>query len=190
MQQKSNSSAESNTRDSTGGKSAARSSVSDFVKTIVDSYQLALREKSITIETDLELVQTNFDGDIVDSVTRSLIENAMNKMPNGGVISLTLIDGNHQWELEVADSDGMAFNSFAEANLNIDKSKQDRPLDLTNAQQDLPVIIPFQETESLRRARSAAISLGGQIQIWDCPQGGTAHVFVAPKPINSRNIAK
>lgn len=170
-----------------GADSATTNSVSDFVKTIIDSYMPQLRHQSISIETDLESVKATFDGASVRSITNSLIENAINKMPNGGVISLTLIDGKHQWELEVADSEGMAFNDYGPAM----PSNNGLPLlsfaSSVKAESDknkLPRIVPVSESESLRRAQLAATSIGGQIQIWDCPQGGTAHVFVAPKPRN------
>lgn len=161
--------------------------VGEFVRTIVEAYEPQLRQNSIEIETDFEPIKTSFNGDLVRSITYSLIENAAQKMPNGGVISLTLIDGNHQWELEVADSEEIAFGD-TESNNDLGGFALANPKsNVSPAETDLPKIVPVTESDSLRRAQLAATSHGGQIQIWDCPQGGTAHVFVAPKQRNANS---
>jgi len=126
-----------------------------------------MKQQKIILETDLDTFDAFINPKLLHSAAAALVENAIEAMPNGGEISITLIDGKHQWELEVADSFGMAFNSF---------ERKNQPTDDT-----LPVVIPFPQTERLRNAHRAAMAHGGQIQTWSCPQGGTAHVLVIPR---------
>jgi len=150
--------------------------VGEFVKTIFDSYHETFENQSVIVDFDFENVTAPFDVQLIKEATRSLIQNAIEKMPNGGTISATLIDGQHQWELEIADSSGAKFNPFDE------KAKPERQTESSDSTaHDLPVIIPFPESDSLRNAHRSAIAHHGHIQTWDCPQGGTAHVLVIPK---------
>ena len=141
--------------------------VKQFIDEILEKYRPRLTQQKINIETDLDTFDAEFHPSLLHSAAAALVENAIGSMPNGGEISVTLIDGKHQWELEVADSLGMAYNSF--------EKESEKPA------KTLPVIIPFAETEKLRDAHRAAIAQGGQIQSWNCPQGGTANVLVIPR---------
>lgn len=141
--------------------------VGPFITQVLESYQSTLHRHSISLELDFDPLVAWFDSSLVRKATQSLLDNAIASMPNGGEISITLIDGDHQWELEIADTKGMAFNSFQ--------------VESPNEDTDLPMIIPFPETELLRTAHRAALDHGGHVQTWNCPQGGTAHALVIPK---------
>lgn len=152
--------------------------VDELVQSTVESCQQQFAKSSIKIELDLENVEAAIDKEMVRETTKLLLDNATEKMIDGGTISVTLIDGEHQWELEVADTDGMAYHPFGHSQ---DTAKASRTPTTENDNKDLPVILQFPSTESLRTAYRLAAQHGGQIQTWDCPQGGTAHVLVVPK---------
>ena len=153
--------------------------VNEVVESTVASCRLQFERSSINVELDLEKVEAKIDQELVRTTTKLLLENASEKMLNGGTISITLIDGAHQWELEVADSNGMAYHPFGHSDNQPSQTRQKQ--DNSKTDEDLPVIIQFPSTDSLREAYRTAAQHGGQIQTWDCPQGGTAHVWVVPK---------
>ena len=148
--------------------------IGDRVETIVESCQSDFVKFGIVVEFDFEPIYASVDPEMLSSATIALLKNAITKMPNGGQITVTLIDGKHQWELEIADTSGMAFNPFESYDDSSYLSKDD-------AKNSLPTIIPFPDYEHLRNALRAALACGSQIQTFDCPQGGTAHVLVVPK---------
>lgn len=160
--------------------------VDQLVQSTVESYQPQFTKSSINVELDLENVEAAIDREMVRETTKLLLDNATEKMlAGGGTISVTLIDGEHQWELEVADTDGMAYHPFGHSN--DDSAAINQPK--ANENEDLPVILQFPSTESLRQAYRLAAQHGGQIQTWDCPQGGTAHVLVVPKRPNRNSFS-
>ena len=152
-----------------------------IVQSTVDSCRLKFERNSINVELDLEEVEAPIDRELVRKTTQLLLENASEKMLNGGTISITLIDGEHQWELEVADSKGMAYQPFGHTDDETLNSNRHNKVDSSKNEDDLPVIIQFPATDALRNAYRTAAQYGSQIQTWDCPQGGTAHVWVVPK---------
>ena len=78
--------------------------VAEAVATAVDHIRPVCLKKNITIETDLDGTHVQADQNLVVPATASLLTNAINAMPAGGVLSVTLVDTDSQWELEVADS--------------------------------------------------------------------------------------
>lgn len=153
-------------------KSAAYRSVSvdQLVMEVIESQRHEFFDRNIQVETDLASVETLADSQLVKAAFASLIGNATELMETGGELTVTLIDSSHQWELEVADS-----------------CPVESPPNTEAAESDLPTLIPFPQTEHLRNAHRAAMSHGGQVQTWDCPQGGTAHVLVIPKSQPNHN---
>lgn len=153
--------------------SAKTVSINKLVQDVIDSHQPELSERNIVIETDLATVKAVADLQLIRTACDALINHANELMKNGGELSITLIDGNHQWELEVADNAGRFPTSQLELNLMFSEPGSEAD--------EVPTILPFPRSEHLRKAYSAASSHGGQLQTWDCPQGGTAHVLVIPK---------
>ena len=156
-------------------RAGQRKSVANLVRELLDGYHTQFESRNIMLDVDFDPIESAFDDSLIRAATISLLENAIDSMPDGGELSVTLIDGNHQWELEVADTMGMAFNSFEQGS----KTGSNEP----------PEVIPFPETDRLRTAHRAALAHGGQIQTWNCPQGGTAQVLVVPKPPEQINRA-
>ena len=142
-------------------------SVESLVRQLLQTFHSQFESQSIALELDLDPIESAVEPQLIHSAVNSLLENAIESMPNGGELSVTLIDGSHQWELEIADSQGMAFNTYDDSE--------------TKQSADLPVVLPSPETERLRNAHRAAMAHGGNIQTWNCPQGGTAQVLVVPK---------
>ena len=134
---------------------------------ILDRYRPQMAGQNILLETDFDSVEALIATSKIHSIVTALIENALEPMSHGGEISVTIIDGKYQWELEVADSFGMAFG-------NADPLPR-------NSDEKLPTILPFPESQQLRDAHRTAISLGAQIETWNCPQGGTARVLTVPR---------
>ena len=149
-------------------RSGQQNSVANFVRDLLNDYHTQFESRNIKLDVDFDPIESAFDDSLIRAATISLLENAIDSMPTGGELSVTLIDGNHQWELEIADTLGMAFNPFERE----PKTDSNEPRE----------IIPFPETDRLRAAHRAALAHGGQIQTWNCPQGGTAQVLVVPKP--------
>ena len=161
--------------------------VGQLIHDVLEQYRPQMAKKNVLLETDFDIFNAFVDPNQLHSIVAALVENALRPMTKGGEISVTLIDGKHQWELEVADSFGMAFSSF-EPTVNEDQVNEDQVNeDQVNEDQvnedheGLPLIIPFPESEELRTAHRVAISQGAQIETWNCPQGGTAHVLTVPR---------
>ena len=146
--------------------------VGQLIHDVLEQYRPQMAKKNVLLETDFDIFNSFVDPNQLHSIVAALVENALRPMTKGGEISVTLIDGKHQWELEVADSFGMAFSSF-EPTVNEYLEIED--------QEGLPLIIPFPESEELRTAHRVAISQVAQIETWNCPQGGTAHVLTVPR---------
>lgn len=157
-------------------------SIDSLVQEMIDSYQSEFFEKNIVVETDLSQINAVGDAELIKSAFASLIGNAQELMAKGGSLTVTLVDGNHQWELEVADNINEAYSELKSVDAD---EKKEAEGDGSVAAEELPTVIPFPKTEHLRNATRAAMSHGGHVQSWECPQGGTAYVLVIPKPRNS-----
>lgn len=142
-------------------------SIGQVITDLLDTYQTLLLRKNISLVKDFDDIVAQFDVQLVSAATRALVDNSIQSMPLGGELSAILIDGKHQWELEIADTVWPSKNSIV------------RQMAADDSQP--PAILPFPENEYLRAAHRAAIAHGGQVQTWNCPLGGTAHVLVIPK---------
>ncbi len=149
------------------GDKAYAQNIGQLIQDVLESYRPEMTNKNVLLETDFDSVEACVATSKIKSIVSSLIENALEPMTHGGEISVTLIDGKYQWELEVADSLGMPLG-------NVETTAH-------HADQMLPLIIPFPASKQLRDAHRTAISQGAQIDTWNCPQGGTAHVLTVPR---------
>ena len=141
--------------------------IGQLIHDVLEYYRPQMADKNVSLETDFDTVEAFVATAQIHSIVAALIENALQPMTQGGEISVTLIDGKYQWELEVADSFEMAFSGVAST---------DPPTDDV-----LPRIVQFPQSEQLRFAHRTAISQGAQIETWNCPQGGTAQVLTVPR---------
>jgi hypothetical protein len=137
-------------------------------------------KKNITIETDLDGTHVQADQNLVVPATASLLTNAINAMPAGGVLSVTLVDTDSQWELEVADS-GRSPSRF---NAPENTSNENTPNEIA---EHPPVFIEFLSHQALHEVGLLAQAHSGNMQTYPCPLGGSAHVLIVPKFANSTN---
>ncbi len=158
----------------------SNNSLSDFVRQIASGYKNLCQSRNITLELDIDEVSTAYDKKTTHSAIIAMIENAIDSMPNGGELEATLIDGNGQWELEIADS-----GSQSSVPSNTDSQTQPSS---EVADSDLFHVAPFQANQHLRRLNNISILLNATVQTWNCPLGGTAHVLVVPKSSHRQDV--
>ena len=155
-------------------------SIAAITNDLLLSFQDRFAKQNIVLETDLSQLDSKINSSLFRTVVCSLIENAIDAMPNGGELTITLLGDQHHWELEIADSGAGQSGRWGE----------DRPqLKIYSEDENLRRIIAVPVSAHLHKAQQAAMKHGCQIQSWDCPQGGTAHVLVVPKEIPRRSRA-
>ena len=145
-------------------------SVCELTRNIIQSYANEMNRRKISVEADLCSVTADVHRAVIHSAVSQMVENAIQCMPDGGQISITLIDGQYQWELEVADSVGEICERGSSTDATLPPKTQSNPT--------LRIYAPG---GTLNRVRNAADVHGGQVQSWVCPQGGTANVLVIPR---------
>ena len=143
-------------------------SIDQLTEGILTDFETQLESNNIRVDKDLP----NFSADVyprfIHAAVCQLIENAIQQMPSGGELNVTLIEGERCWELEVADSLP-----------NPQMRKHNSPTALPHTM--LPRIAGIEPDLKLEVAQHAADLHGGHVQSWDCPQGGTANVLVIPR---------
>ena len=145
--------------------------INHLTKDLVASFTSRFERQNIRVETDLPEVKADVIPEVIHRAVANLIENAIDAMPKGGELLVTLVDCRHQWELEVADTSSIP--KVGEA-----PTSRDRELKLKSE----PIRLQAEcSPERLEIANSAAMVHGGQVQTWECPQGGTANVLVIPR---------
>jgi K+-sensing histidine kinase KdpD len=142
--------------------------VSKLVDKVLYKLHPEIESGCVSVDVDTTELLAPIDCGTIEAAINNLIRHAINIMPRGGELSVTLIDGNYQWELEVADSSKSisASNSFSP---------------LASELGQLPRLMPQVIDQYLVDAHRLALRHGGQIQTWECPQGGMANVLVVPK---------
>ena len=151
-------------------------SVTQLVSDLVNMHRSDFERHAIRIEMDMQPIRATVDSGLIRTALSGLILNAIDSTPPGGEVTITTIDGVHQWEIEVADSSHVGRNRDL---LELDIGGDFEDL-------DIPVLVPFPRSDNLRNAYRAAFKHEGQIQCWECPQGGMAYVLVIPR----RRIAR
>ena len=151
-------------------------SIDHLVREIIDRHRVAWLKNEIRFESDLAKINVKANPKLIQEAVEALISHANEKLVRGCELSFTLIDDLHQWELEVADNVGEFPKSQVEwdAVFSVPMEKSET---LTTA-------LPFPNSPYLNKAYEAALLHGGQLQTWDCPQGGRAYVLVIPKLIH------
>ena len=149
-----------------------RISISRLINEIVLSLSEHFTSHRITVELDVQPLEVQANLPLIQSALKSLVQNALQSMTQGGELSVTLIDGPHQWELEVADT---STNRLVESSILKDQSSEPtQPTSFAIEAADM-------DRESLREVYAAADAHGGHVQTWNCPSGGTANVLIIPK---------
>jgi hypothetical protein len=145
-------------------------SIRNCVLQALNQQQIVIDLLRLTTEIDLDEIPVESASPAARAVIDAFIKRLIESVHPGTSVSVSLIDGNHQWELEVA-------GHFKEME-QVDPSSFDRPR-LFDAQRE-PV---NQDLQSL------AIECGGAVERWNCPQGGSALVLVMLKSQLGRNSA-
>lgn len=140
--------------------------ISQLIQQVLFKLHPDIEQSNVNVETDVSELVAPVHPEMIAAAIQNLVKHAIHTMPDGGEISVTLIDGNYQWELEIADSssDGSSPNRRFEGH-----------------DSGFPIAIPHIIDQYLVDAHRLAMRHGGQIQTWDCPQGGIANVLVIPK---------
>lgn len=146
-------------------------SVTDLISDTLDDVKPLLVERNIQMDLDLQPIEAVYDRRLIGLVVANLVRNAIDACPSGMELSVTTIDGPHQWELEVADSSEYVDSCQSAIGTLSDDS----------GNPGLPRVIPFPHTEFLRAAYRAAFAHGCRIQNWRCPLGGMAYVLTVPR---------
>lgn len=171
-------------KDSKSGKDQAearRISISRMVQDLVLSLGDHLASSHITVDLDIQPLEAVADPSQIQNAMKGLVRNALRAMPRGGELSVTLIDGPYQWELEVADTSTNRFVEEALASATPDAEPGNETSNSLASQAATPVPDAAWDNEDLAVVQRVADAHGGQLQTWNCPLGGTANVLVIPR---------
>lgn len=149
----------------------SNNSLSDFVRQIVSGYRNKCESKNVSLVLDLEEVSAPYDQKLVHRAVAAMVENAIESMPQGGELEATLINAEHQWELEIADS-GEQKSEAAGCEIPTDG--------------DLPRITGVEASHQIGMLNQLSVLMNATVQSWNCPLGGTANVLVVPKQSNEK----
>lgn len=142
--------------------------LSDFVRQIVSGYRNTCDSKNVSMVLDLEEVSAPYDRKLVHRAVAAMVENAIEAMPQGGELEATLINAEHQWELEIADSGEQ-------------KSQTESETSAAPGGGDLPKIVGVKDSDQMGMLNQLSVLMNATVQSWNCPLGGTANVLVVPK---------
>jgi len=149
----------------------SNNSLSDFVRQVVSGYRNTCESNNVSLVLDLEEVSAPYDRKLVHRAVAAMVENAIDSMPNGGELEATLINAEHQWELEIADSG--------------EQQSQSEP-ETTSTKSDLPRIAGVDVSPQIGMLNQLSVLMNATVQSWNCPLGGTANVLVVPKPLTNK----
>ena len=155
--------------------SNGRVDVDQAIQRGVQRVQDRCDRRRIAIHLDLIPVQAAVDAEELAWVIDRLLDQAIERMPGGGELSITLVDTRFQWELEIADSAPMAHRVWYH-----DSGKPSGTA-LVHA---IPII-----HDDLETVHQIASRWNGVVQSCICPQGGTAHILVVPHLASSARAA-
>ncbi len=164
-------------------------SLADATRTAVNHIRQTCDDNNIKIETDIDGVDLQVSPALIIPAVAYLLTNAIAAMPQGGELSITLVETPSQWELEVADS-GHSPSRFQTALAIEDRQttpgvqdNQDGKGDQDAACHDPeePTILRFESHRTLLVVDQLAQAHNGTVQTYRCPLGGTAHVLIVPK---------
>ena len=151
--------------------------VNHLTRNVIESFLKRFESQKVEVDADIEPVTADVDPKVIHRAVSQLLENALQSMPDGGNINVTLINGRHHWELEVADSVGQIYGTAWKSEIDLNDQKH---------QMNLKRVAP--ENPELQQVRSVAAHYGGHIRSFVCPQGGTAHVMVIPRRRNELSL--
>ncbi len=143
-----------------GDKKTDVISVDALTLNVLNRLACEIQNKSILVEKQLPRVCARVVPSVLDRGIAQMIENAITTTPAGGVVHITLVPGNDDWELEVADSVRNRFEKRGDEAA----EREDQLAHRSNS-----VL-----------AETAASMHGGEFRSFRCPMGGTAKVLRIP----------
>lgn len=159
---------------------AGSDSVRNVLVQLLAELQPEIHARKVHVELDLDEVAIQPAGPFpaqpastrrpqIIAAIRGLLADAIESAAYDGDLSVTLIDTDNAWELELA------------------VSAQPQPPGWTRDSEDaadtgpLDCLVPGLRGKNFSISNRVANECGGQVQFLECPQGGSARVLVMPK---------
>ena len=153
----------------TTNEGGPKHSVTDLVQQIGTGFNEICASRDIAVELELDEVSDEIEMKTVRDALIAMVNHSIDAMPDGGSLEINLVNGGHQWELEVADT----HNRCAPATGSVTPSPDD-------SRHELLAAIPQQPDRHLLKLDRLATELSATVQVYNCPLGGQAHVLVVP----------
>lgn len=153
-------------------------SVRSLLVRLLTEMQPEIQARRVQLELDLDDVQMDRSGlasmlpavnanPTVIRAIRGLLADAIESTSFDGELSVTLIDADSSWELELATTE---------------QRSQSKGIDVTRQSREIKNrMVGGVRGRNFAISNQAANECGGQIQIMECPQGGSARILVMPK---------
>jgi len=150
-------------------------SVRSLLVRLLNEMQPEIQARRVQLELDLDDVQlepaglakalpaVNSNPHVIRAI-RGLLADAIESASFDGELSVTLIDADNSWELELATSE---YRQRCNSSEPVGESRNR--------------LVGGTRGRNFAISNQAANECGGQIQIMECPQGGSARILVMPK---------
>ncbi len=162
-------------------------SVRNLLVQLLSEMQPEILARRVRLDLDLDDVQMDSgDHDTpmssrpkVIAAMRGLLADAIESTGHEGELSVTLIDADSSWELELATAtrNRPAVAGDSPGNKSPSATNEPNPADNVRIHR----LAGGWRGKNFTLSTQAANQCGGQIQILECPQGGAARVLVMPK---------
>lgn len=147
-------------RKSLSGRAALELSVHQCVSSAIRCELPTIARRALSTEVDLDEVPGEPATSSSQRAIHEFVHRLIESLRPQSQVSITLVNGICQWELEIAGE----FEGF---------DSQDRTL--------LPRAFNPARDRACQELRRLAFECGGEVEQWDCPQGGSAIVLVVAK---------
>lgn len=145
--------------------SSAPVSIAQCVNLAIRNELPTIQRLSLSTEVDLDEVPGEPTNPQSQQVIHQFLHRLIESAKPSSHLAITLINGNAQWELEVAAE-------FSAATGPVNKLARNCSAETAVPCEDL---------------RQMAFECGGELEQWDCPQGGQAVVLVVAKSRRGQN---
>ena len=145
-------------------------SIRNCVLQALSQQQIVIDLLRLTTEYDLDDIPIEPVSPAAQTAIDGFIKKLIMSVHPDSSVSVSLIDGNHQWELEIA-------GNFRESELDASS-----PL-------NRPRLFDPQRKSIGDDLQNMAMECGGAVERWNCPQGGSALVLVMLKSQLGRKAA-
>jgi signal transduction histidine kinase len=150
-----------------------RLDVATLIADVANSYEEVFHQQGIDVDLDVpQNLWVDVDPILIREAFRKLVDNAVEAMPQGGVLVITSLIGRFGLEIEFADSGCGVSDELKER-----------------------LFEPFATTKhdhaglGLAMVREIVASHQGTITVSDCPEGGAAFTLMMPVRMANRQAA-